>query len=93
MFKPTKISCAVTLALTAGMSGTAVAADALEEIVVTATKRAASAQSIPVTIQAISEQALDDLGIENFEDYIRNLAGVTSGGRGPGRNEIFIRGL
>ncbi|MEM7359569.1 MAG: TonB-dependent receptor, partial [Pseudomonadota bacterium] len=47
----------------------------------------------PVTIQAISEQALDDLGIENFEDYIRNLAGVTSGGRGPGRNEIFIRGL
>ena len=92
MLKPTKISYAVAVALAAGAPAT-FAADALEEIVVTATKREATAQSIPVTIQAISGQALEDLGVENFEDYIRNLAGVTSGGRGPGRNEIFIRGV
>jgi len=93
MFKPTKISCAVALSLSVGLPASTVSAAGLEEIVVTATKRSASAQSIPVTIQAISEQSLEDLGIENFEDYIRNLAGVTSGGRGPGRNEIFIRGV
>ena len=29
----------------------------------------------------------------NQANIIRNLAGVTSGGRGPGRNEIFIRGI
>ena len=93
MFKPNKVSYAVALAVAAGAPGAVQAAGALEEIVVTATKRSATAQSIPVTIQAIGEQALDDLGVENFEDYIRNLAGVTSGGRGPGRNEIFIRGI
>ncbi|MEO0367150.1 MAG: TonB-dependent receptor [Pseudomonadota bacterium] len=91
MFKKSKISYAVATAVALSAAHTATAE--IEEVVVTATKRSASAQDIPVTIQAISEQALDDLGIENFEDYIRNLAGVTSGGRGPGRNEIFIRGI
>ena len=93
MLKPTKISYAVALAVSVGTPAAAQTASSLEEIVVTATKREASAQSIPVTIQAISEQSLDDLGVENFDDYIKNLAGVTSGGRGPGRNEIFIRGI
>ena len=41
----------------------------------------------------MGEDTLEDLGIGNFKDYIKNLAGVTSGGRGPGRNEIFIRGV
>ncbi|MFT5611424.1 MAG: iron complex outermembrane receptor protein [Polaribacter sp.] len=91
MFKKTKLSYAVAMALTVGVSGTASAA--LEEIVVTATKRAESAQDIPITVQALGEQSLEDLGIANFKDYIRNLAGVTSGGRGPGRNEVFIRGV
>jgi iron complex outermembrane receptor protein len=93
MFKPTKLSCAIALAVAVGASGTALAAGQLEEIVVTATKRSESAQDIPITVQAIGEQALEDLGISNFKDYIRNLAGVTSGGRGPGRNEVFIRGV
>jgi outer membrane receptor protein involved in Fe transport len=93
MFKPTKLSCAIALAMAVGASGTASAAGQLEEIVVTATKRSESAQDIPITVQALGEQALEDLGISNFKDYIRNLAGVTSGGRGPGRNEVFIRGV
>lgn len=91
MFKKTKLSYAVAMAVTVGVSGTASAA--LEEIVVTATKRSESAQDIPITVQALGEQSLEDLGIANFKDYIRNLAGVTSGGRGPGRNEVFIRGV
>ena len=85
MLKPTKISCAVALAVSVAAPPTmAQTSNALEEIVVTATKREASAQDIPVTIQAIGEKALDDLGVQNFDDYIKNLAGVTSGGRGPG---------
>ncbi len=91
MFKRNKLSYAIATAVALGATGTASAA--IEEIVVTATKRSASAQSIPVTIQAISEESLQDLGVANFKDYIRNLAGVVSGGRGPGRNEIFIRGI
>jgi len=91
MLNKTKLSCAVALALSIGVVPAASAQ--LEEIIVTATKRSESAQDIAITVQAIGEKSLEDLGIANFKDYIRNLAGVTSGGRGPGRNEVFIRGV
>ena len=83
------ISAVVATALGASVAHAA----QLEEVVVTATKRSESAQDIPMTIQTLGEETLDDLGIGNFKDYIRYLAGVTSGGRGPGRNEVFIRGV
>ena len=66
---------------------------AIEEIVVTATKRAVPLQDVPVAVQALSESALDDLGIDNLEDYLIQLPGVTAGGSGPGQNTIYIRGL
>ncbi len=91
-FRPSPVRQAVLTAIV-GVSVAGTAAAEIEEIVVTATKRAESAQDIPITIQTIGEQSLEDLGISNFKDYIRNLPGVTSGGRGPGRNEVFIRGL
>ncbi|MBT8078720.1 MAG: TonB-dependent receptor [Gammaproteobacteria bacterium] len=84
---------AVVVAIGAAMAGGPVAAAEIEEIVVTATKREEVSQDIPITIQTLGEQSLQDLGIGNFKDYIRHLPGVTSGGRGPGRNEVFIRGL
>lgn len=83
------ISAVVATALGASVAHAA----QLEEVVVTATKRSESAQDIPLTIQTLGEETLDNLGIGNFKDYIRYLAGVTSGGRGPGRNEVFIRGV
>lgn len=89
--RKTKLSCAI--AATIAASTASVNAAMLEEVIVTATKRAESAQDIPITVQALGEESLEDLGIGNFKDYIRNLAGVTSGGRGPGRNEVFIRGV
>jgi iron complex outermembrane receptor protein len=73
--------------------GTTTAHAAVEEVVVTATKRAASTQDIAVAVQALGEQSLNDLGITNFEDYLIQLPGVTAGGSGPGQNSIYIRGL
>ena len=84
---------AVLVAIATGTTAGTASAAAIEEVVVTATKRAESAQDIPITVQTLGEQSLEDLGIGNFKDYIRNLPGVTSGGRGPGRNEVFIRGV
>ena len=66
---------------------------AIEEIVVTATKRALPMQDIPVSVQALTEQAMDDLGINTFEDYLIALPGITAGGSGPGQNTVYIRGL
>ena len=65
----------------------------LKTVQVTATKRTESAQSIPVTVTALGEQELEQLGVKNFNDYLVQLPGVTAGGGGPGQSTIYIRGL
>ncbi|MFN2287249.1 MAG: TonB-dependent receptor [Chromatocurvus sp.] len=65
----------------------------LEEVIVTATKRSASTQDIPLSIQAMGQNSLDQMGVGNFQDYLVELPGVTAGGSGPGQNTIYIRGI
>lgn len=65
----------------------------LQAVTVTATKRTESAQTIPLAVNALGEQELDELGVKNFTDYLVQLPGVTAGGSGPGQNTIYIRGL
>ncbi len=65
----------------------------IEEVVVTATKRAVPLQDVAVAVHALTEDAMDDLGISVFQDYLIQLPGVTAGGSGPGQNTIYIRGL
>lgn len=90
--KKTKLVNSIALAIGASFMATNASAQ-LEEIVVTATKRAESAQDIPVAIQAIGAQALDELGVTTFDEYVKYLPNVTQQGRGPGRSEIYIRGV
>ena len=65
----------------------------VEEIVVTARKKAESLQDVPVAVSAITEETLEQKGINVFEDYLLQLPGVTAGGAGPGTSTIYIRGL
>jgi outer membrane receptor protein involved in Fe transport len=65
----------------------------VEEIVVTARKKAEGLQDVPVSVSAITEETLEEKGVNVFEDYLLQLPGVTSGGSGPGNNTIYIRGL
>jgi iron complex outermembrane recepter protein len=74
-------------------SATDVNSNALEEIVVTATRRSQSMQDVPISMQAFTGQALQQLNISTFDDYIKYLPNVTSANNGPGQNEIFMRGL
>ena len=67
--------------------------DTIEEIVVTARKKAEGLQDVPVAVSAITEQSLEEKGVNIFEDYLLQLPGVTAGGSGPGNNTIYIRGL
>ena len=89
MFKRSQLFIGVALA-SASLSVTAAQ---IEEIVVTATKRAASTQDIPVTVQALGEESLEQLNVGNFSDYLKYLPNVNFGGRGPGQNNIYIRGI
>ncbi len=89
MFKKRQICTAIAIA----SLGANPAIAEIEEIVVTATKHAASTQDIPVAVAAINETTLDNLGVANFSDYLLQLPGVTAGGSGPGQNTIYIRGV
>src|SRR6266478_2313310 len=66
---------------------------ALEEITVTAQRRSQSMQDVPISMQAFTGQALQQLNVTTFDDYIKYLPNVTSANNGPGQNEVFMRGL
>jgi len=65
----------------------------IQEVIVTATKQEASTQDIPVAVSALGQEALEQLGITDFTDYLIQMPGVTAGGSGPGQNTIYIRGV
>jgi iron complex outermembrane receptor protein len=97
--KINKLSYAIITALSA--SSFAMAQEAIDEtetgrvietIQVTATKRTESIQAVPVTVSALSGDALENLGVDNFQDYVEFLPNVVFQGTGPGQNEIYIRG-
>ena len=93
--RKTQLSCAIVAAL----ASTSLAAQEentakakIETIEVTATKRTESIQDVPVSVTALDGKALENLGIDNFQDYVEFLPNVVFQGTGPGQNEIYIRG-
>jgi len=66
---------------------------ALDEIVVTATRRSESLQSVAVAVEAMSGEKIKELGIGSFDDYVSMLPGVSGDGQGPGKKDIYIRGI
>ncbi|WP_444930656.1 TonB-dependent receptor [Microbulbifer sp. SSSA002] len=95
MFDKSKLHSAIvaTGAVVLGSQPTFAEPRQIEEVTVTATKRAESAQDIPVAVQALGEESLENLNVSNFDDYIRFMPNVTAGGRGPGQSSIYIRGM
>ena len=69
------------------------ATEGLTEITVTAQRRSENIQDVPISIQALTGQTLQQLNISTLDDYIRYLPNVTTASNGPGQNEVFMRGL
>ncbi len=71
--------------------------EALEEVIVTASRRAVSAQDLPISITAVNGAALDQAGIQDLAGLARSMAGVNFTDKGPfgGVNgaTLIIRGL
>jgi len=65
----------------------------LEEVLVTATKREASAQDLPFSINAQSEADIRRTGATNLEELSRNVAGLAIQNLGPGQSQVSIRGV
>jgi outer membrane receptor protein involved in Fe transport len=72
---------------------TEAATDTLTEITVTAQRRTQNIQDVPISMQALTAQSLQQLNISTFDDYIKYLPNVTTANNGPGQNEVFMRGL
>jgi outer membrane receptor protein involved in Fe transport len=91
-----KITCAVLTALGAQACFAADApdsSDALQTVTVTAQRRTESVQDVPITIQVLTGEQLQQLSVVNFEDVAKYLPNVSYGGNGPGQGDIFMRGL
>ena len=65
----------------------------VETIIITSTRRSENQQVVPIAVQAISGETLQQLGVDSFDDYIALLPGVSSDGQGPGKQETYIRGV
>jgi iron complex outermembrane receptor protein len=98
-----KISYAVAAILGGSSSGAYAAEQAagsteagppiLEEITVTAQRRTQNIQDVPISMQALTAQTLQQLNVSTLDDYIKYLPNVTTANNGPGQNEVFMRGL
>src|ERR1700675_3864530 len=55
----------------------------LQEVVVTATRRAVSAQDLPIAITAVSGSSLDQAGIVDIAGLAHSMAGVNYTDKGP----------
>ena len=87
------LSLAVAAAIAPALASTALAQNPqLEEVVVTATKRAENLQDVPISVNALSGDAMRSQNIMTFDDYVEFLPNVVSAGIGPGQKEIYIRG-
>lgn len=66
---------------------------ALEEVLVTATKRSQSIQEIPFTVQTVGEVELRDSGAYDFSGLVDRFAGVEFRSAQAGQGAIAIRGI
>lgn len=66
----------------------------LQEIVVTANKRAEPLDIVPVSVSVLTSRSLDQLGADQLSDYIDYLPNVFLVGSGAtGYGKIYIRGI
>jgi len=66
---------------------------ALEEVMVTGTKRGAlSMQDVPVSITAFTDEKITTEGLKKLDDYYAQIPSLTVGRVEPGSNNVIMRG-
>ena len=95
-FRPRALCVAVSAAC-AGVAPSALAQDnddalRIEEIIVTATKREASLQDIPMSITAFTDEDIVRQGFKQLDDYIGHIPALSFGRREPGGTNVIMRG-
>jgi iron complex outermembrane recepter protein len=65
----------------------------LEEVVVTAQKRSEDLQKVPISLQVLGGEKLEQLQVSGFDDYARLLPSLSFRSYGPGQTQLFFRGI
>ena len=68
-------------------------APSLETITVTSQKRTENAQDVPISLNVIGAQQLDELQVNDFEDFAKLLPSVSISPNGPGFGQVYMRGV
>ena len=87
---------AAAVLITAGpaMAQNAGSDDAIEEIIVTSRKLGAeNLQEIPAAISALDRKTLEEMMVSDFEDFARQVPGLTFLDTSPGERKYVIRGI
>ncbi len=65
----------------------------LGEIVVTATRESQSIQKVPISMQALGAEMLEQRQVKGLTDFATLLPSVSFAGLGPGRTTAYFRGI
>ncbi len=95
-FSRTAVATGVVLALASPVLLAQEGALAIEEIIVTAQKRAQNLQDVPISIATLGSEAIKELNLTNFKDYTAMLPSVAMTptlGAGSSFNLVYMRGI
>jgi iron complex outermembrane receptor protein len=87
------LAASAAQAQTAAQTQTAAPSGGLEEVIVTAQRRAENLQDVPLAIQAMTGETLEQLNVSTVEEFVKFLPSVTTATLGPGQSNIYMRGL
>jgi outer membrane receptor protein involved in Fe transport len=92
-FVTATVVASVSLCLPRGVHAEAADSSAVEEIVVTAQKRASTVQTTPESITAVTGEALQERGVASLASLVQGTPGVSLKTEGPSQTEIEMRGM
>jgi outer membrane receptor protein involved in Fe transport len=94
---PLSVAIASALALGAPLlparAGAADASGVLQEVIVTARKRQENLQDVPLSVAVFTKKDLQNLAINQFEDYAEKSPSISFISTGPGAQLFVMRGV
>jgi outer membrane receptor protein involved in Fe transport len=82
-----------SISILAFAGSAAAAANDIEEVVVTATKRTEELKNIPMSITVIGQAQLDRLNARSFEDFATTVPGLSVTEADPTHPDLILRGI
>ncbi|MFO7552626.1 MAG: TonB-dependent receptor [Haliea sp.] len=87
------LSRAVAVAMLSGAAATPAAAQQLEEVIVTATKRAESVMDVPIAMTAMSGAEIRKVNLSDIKDLISFTPGISGNSKDSFLDFVSVRGI